>query len=474
VRRVLGPDVLDTVTYVRLARVQCDDEALRAACRLPWLQELIVENASATDSAVEAIRKLKQLRRLVLNQNDLTARPFRHVGEMTELRELKLGKIPLRDADMTFISRLTKLEWLMLPSRGSLTDDWLVNLEGLMNLNSLYLFNEAITNEGLHRLRRLANLTVLSLHGTRVTSLEPLRPLRKIGYLCLAYTPVGDTALANYVSSLAVYPFGVGGTGPLDYQPRWSSQSQLLPFLEQRALFNALNFTSFPYNIQFPTHGPPFDKFANLSALKTSIAVFLCPSDSDEIGDEDDPQGTAHNNYRANAGTMPHNFGRDSPDGTGRNTGPFWFQSSVRPSNVTDGLSNTGFFSERCLGIPAYPDVLADYYYANSTTTCGTVSEASPRFTHPLEWSGARWSDGNSFYTRYQHIFPPQSPSCLLGGTTDWNSPVLVTATSRHPGGVNLLLGDGSVRFVKQTVAQKVWQALGTIAGGELVGQDAY
>jgi prepilin-type N-terminal cleavage/methylation domain-containing protein/prepilin-type processing-associated H-X9-DG protein len=282
------------------------------------------------------------------------------------------------------------------------------------------------------------------------------------------------TALAEYQASHAVYPFGVGGGGPAGHVPRWSSQSQLLPTLEQQPLFDALNFSSFPWNIQIRPGGAPYDPLANQSALKTSIAVFFCPSDSDEIEDEEDPEGQAHNNYRANAGTLPHNFAEDSPDQTGLNTGPFWFQSSVRPSSVTDGLSNTGFFSERCLGIPAYPDPLADYYYSNSIETCRTSSEMTPRYTHPLEWSGERWSDGNTFYTRYQHIFPPQSPSCLIAGTQDYNSPVLVTATSRHLGGVNLLLGDGSVRFIKQMISQKVWMALGTVSGGELLSEDAY
>ena len=256
--------------------------------------------------------------------------------------------------------------------------------------------------------------------------------------------------------------------------PRWSAQSQLLSFLEQQALFNALNFSSFPWNIRIPPGGGPYDPAANQTALRTSVAGFLCPSDSDEIEDEEDSAGQAHNNYRANAGTLPHNFAQDSPDGTGRNTGPFWFQSAIRPSNVTDGLSSTAFFSERCLGIPDYPDPLSDYYYSNTIATCRTSSDATPRYTHPFEWSGERWSDGNNFYTRYQHIFPPQSPSCLLKGTQDYNSPVLVTATSRHPGGVNVLLGDGSVGFIKQTVSQKVWMALGTIAGGETISADSY
>jgi hypothetical protein len=175
--------------------VQCEDLALRAACQLPRLQELWVENAGTTDSGVEAIQNLEHLQRLVLNQKDLTARPLRHIARMTDLRDLKIGKIPLRDEHMTFLRRLTKLERLMLPSRNELTEAWLPNLAGMANLDSLYLFDQVITTEGLRHLGYLSKLRVLSLHGTRVTRLEPLRPLTAIGYLCLAYTPVDDSAL---------------------------------------------------------------------------------------------------------------------------------------------------------------------------------------------------------------------------------------------------------------------------------------
>ena len=51
---------------------------------------------------------------------------------------------------------------------------------------------------------------------------------------------------------------------------------------------------------------------------------------------------------------------------------------------------------------------------------------------------------------------------------------MIVTATSRHPGGVNFMLVDGSVRFVKNTIVSPVWQALATIAGGEVVSADQY
>jgi prepilin-type processing-associated H-X9-DG protein len=56
----------------------------------------------------------------------------------------------------------------------------------------------------------------------------------------------------------------------------------------------------------------------------------------------------------------------------------------------------------------------------------------------------------------------------------DLTGQAVVSATSRHPGGVNLLLGDGSVRFVRDAVALPVWSALGTIAGGEIVSADEW
>jgi prepilin-type processing-associated H-X9-DG protein len=74
-------------------------------------------------------------------------------------------------------------------------------------------------------------------------------------------------------------------------------------------------------------------------------------------------------------------------------------------------------------------------------------------------------------WTRYNHLLPPGHKSCINGLT--WNG-VAMTAGSRHKSGVNLLLGDGSVRFVGQSVDPSVWQALGMIAGGEAIAGDSY
>ena len=121
---------------------------------------------------------------------------------------------------------------------------------------------------------------------------------------------------------------------------RWSPHSQFLPFLDTSPLFNALNFSGLPW-VEDPI---PLSKM-NLTPLRTTISTFLCPSDAPMP--EGDPYVLGPNNYRACAGTLPVNLPGDSPDGSGKNDGAFWYQSAVRPSSVRDGLSNTAMFSER-------------------------------------------------------------------------------------------------------------------------------
>jgi prepilin-type N-terminal cleavage/methylation domain-containing protein/prepilin-type processing-associated H-X9-DG protein len=269
-------------------------------------------------------------------------------------------------------------------------------------------------------------------------------------------------ALANHEGTKGAYPFGVGGIGPPGSEPRWSAVSQLLPFLENENVYNALNFSGIPW-----LHDPAASA-SNQTALRTTIAGFLCPSDADRVAGKSE---TAPLSYRACAGTLPRNLSGDvpGPEGTGKNTGAFWFQSAVRPANVRDGLSTTAFFSERCLGSSDGPDRRSDHYLVGgSIDECKSVDASHSRLLEPYMASGARWGDGNVLYSRYHHILPPQAPSCLLGGTTDYGSPVVISATSRHPGGVNLLLGDGSIRFVREGIDPATWRALGTVAGGEV------
>ncbi len=78
--------------------------------------------------------------------------------------------------------------------------------------------------------------------------------------------------------------------------------------------------------------------------------------------------------------------------------------------------------------------------------------------------------------TTYNHVSTPNTTTCagfpFTGGMV--NMSMQVPPSSRHPGGVNMLFGDGSVRFVKNAVSLITWRALGTRNGGEVVSSDAY
>src|SRR5262249_9349524 len=146
---------------------------------------------------------------------------------------------------------------------------------------------------------------------------------------------------------------------------RWSTHSQMLIALELAIVYNSLNSSGVAW-LADPVYGPQ-----NETALRTRIAVFLCPDDSDWSSD---PYELGHNNYRGNAGTFPYNLADDSADGSGRNDGMFWFQSAVRVTSITDGTSTTALFSERCIGSSSLPDSKSDFYLnGTNPTTCLTA-----------------------------------------------------------------------------------------------------
>ena len=89
---------------------------------------------------------------------------------------------------------------------------------------------------------------------------------------------------------------------------------------------------------------------------------------------------------------------------------------------------------------------------------------------------GMSWVMGEMCCTAYNHVAPPNGKTCAgLGFSGNMaNMPMQVPPSSRHPGGVNVMMGDGSVKFIKSTVSLPTWRALGTRSGGEVVSSDAY
>jgi prepilin-type N-terminal cleavage/methylation domain-containing protein/prepilin-type processing-associated H-X9-DG protein len=295
---------------------------------------------------------------------------------------------------------------------------------------------------------------------------------------CTANLSQLGLALTNYETAYTVYPFGVGADKDgLISQPasannrRYSLHSQILPYVEQAALFNQLNFFNTPF---FPdTTGDPTEASSqgpNLTAAHTSLAVFVCPSDFDRMPSR--PWGQT--NYRScNGGSWSGRAGN----------GMFGQVTRIRPASVTDGLSNTAAMCERIRGHDDFQnvDMMSDLFREPAPWTeaafrewCGALTDAQARaFPTAITNanSGQTWLEGNMSWTRYNHVLTPGHKSCANGLT--WNG-VAMTVNSRHSQGVNLLLGDGSVRFVAPTIDQGVWQALGTIAGGEVIGGDSY
>jgi prepilin-type N-terminal cleavage/methylation domain-containing protein/prepilin-type processing-associated H-X9-DG protein len=303
-------------------------------------------------------------------------------------------------------------------------------------------------------------------------------------------------ALHNYVDALQSLPFGKGNNyeAILPMAPvyaRWSTHSQILGFYEQQPLFNAINFNLPPetpfmdnYNMGFmATFQDPNRENMTICAL--SIASFLCPSDGAR---SQGPSGfNSGNNYYGNEGSWLCDCCQQTPSSVAPGylpQGPLYNQSCVNLASMTDGTSNTAFFSERCRG-QGTQSVQNDMYMMNAALTIDQTYQMCQGQSTSMgmgltSWMGATWTIGDMSQSTYNHVSQPNTYTCAaMGGMmmptqSMANMAVDLPPSSYHPGGVNLLLGDGSVRFIKSTIALSVWRALSTRNGGEIVDGSAY
>jgi prepilin-type processing-associated H-X9-DG protein len=285
-------------------------------------------------------------------------------------------------------------------------------------------------------------------------------------------------ALHNYTNTVGSFPWGLGPGGWND----WAAQTMILPYMEQGPLFNAANFAN-TANATQNNSG-----VQNTTFFRTSISNFQCPSDQDRLTNVE-----GHNNYYGNAGSTPASLYNSS-----QFDGLFLYIGNapiVTFSGVTDGLSNTAAFSERVKGIGTLNKNTVDImkptssvwnvaattvtvtpqpYYAAcqafvstgaTSSLWGGLSALSP------DTSGSQWFSGYWTFTRYNHVMPPNANSCGYG---IYNGGGAFTASSRHSGGVNLLLADGSVRFIKSSISAQTWWALGSRAGDETIDASSF
>ena len=296
-------------------------------------------------------------------------------------------------------------------------------------------------------------------------------------------------ACHNYLSSFQSLPFGKGPSYNLivpgtQYYARWSSHSQLLMYIEQGALFNSINFNlapSTPGMAGDVAFMPPYLQPQNMTCSLTQVATFLCPTD----GNPPTPGWPGCNNYLGNMQTWACDLGDNNPSSVAPGEAPhgiFYYWSSVSLAKITDGTSNTAFFSEKIRGNGMRdPDARSDSLITASPTdlnstylTCMSTPLTALRLTHA---QGASWVMGEMCCTQYNHVSTPNTKTCAgLGFAANnmANMPMQVPPSSNHPGGVNVLFGDGSAKFIKSSISLLTWRALGTRDGGETISADAY
>jgi prepilin-type N-terminal cleavage/methylation domain-containing protein/prepilin-type processing-associated H-X9-DG protein len=262
-------------------------------------------------------------------------------------------------------------------------------------------------------------------------------------------------AAHNYHDVFGEFPTG------WNFQTSWGALAHILPYIEQDNVYKMIDFSM------------PLGMAPNMNCCFVNFALLRCPSD---LENPMPSIGTA-TNYMGNNGNKPTFVMARGLNGSDPPNGIFYTESKgIKLSTIYDGTSNTGMFSERVLGdgnmglVSPFEDVFdgpnaapgrpatADEAY----TWCQSVDINNLANQFPI-FMGAPWGHGQHCY---QHISPPNARSC------GWLPSLRATmaATSRHPGGVNLVLCDGSTRFVNQNINLTTWRALGSRNGGETVG----
>ena len=264
-------------------------------------------------------------------------------------------------------------------------------------------------------------------------------------------------ALHGYHDVYGQFPLGARNN------PRQTWVMYVWPFVEQTAMANQNNLNNHFYV-------PPGTIVNTMNGLCAQhVPTYLCPSDNGTI---DQNQGTyqrTRGNYVVNWG----NAGYDDTSGattTNQFVGPFYHINGSRskPGKVTfasiiDGTSNTLLLSECLIAKdPNDDDWRGDIHnddgeFRFNTSRGGITLPMTPNTSSPDLISSTSY-------------FQPNADPMMM--PVAYGFPQVYAARSRHPGGVNAALCDGSVRFVRNSIPAATWIAMGSMAGGEIVQND--
>lgn len=296
--------------------------------------------------------------------------------------------------------------------------------------------------------------------------------LKQIGLALHSYVGSNQTFPLNWHDGLRSR-FGIPSNS---YGRPFSALTRILPYLDSQPLYASINFAvqNYPdYNWAL-VHRPencdasfPFP--ANQTAYQTTLQGFLCPTDGMA-------SPTAYGcNYRGNYGIGPSAATTRETYDSGNGFFTFW--SILGPSSFPDGLSHTVAYSERLRGTGngngVWPNrdfsdisVFSDCSIREADFALSCARLASTKNFPAYRTGGFTWFIGDFECTAYCHA---QEPNGRIPDAFTPNVGGVVTARSLHPAGVNALMADGAVRFVRNSITRSVWRGLGSRNGNELV-----
>jgi prepilin-type processing-associated H-X9-DG protein len=285
-------------------------------------------------------------------------------------------------------------------------------------------------------------------------------------------------------------------TGPGVYSAKqnFSCLAAMLPQLGEMAIYNAINFS---WGCEDSTTVICY--MINRTAMNVMIKTFCCPSDPN-AGVPDHNGAPNTNNYYGSMGTtslITTNTGATTLSGV-QTTGIFTWQASYGVQNITDGTSNTIAFAEGLVGNQTLAvgqkrigmtsvtglstaALLMDSW-SNVNGTIANLAACDKAWQSKSGYSvdqqrGENWAHGCNDMTLFNTIVTPnanQDSWTNCGSTSSGALSNYSNADSWHSGGVNVTLGDGSVKFIKDSINRNIWWSLGTKSNGEVIDASAY